>query len=127
MGIGSIPNAVLAGLTHHKDLGIHTEMFSDGVLPLVRNGNINNVKKTTHQGRIVTAFTQGTRKLYDFVDDNPLVSFFDVAYVNNTHVIAQQPNMTAINSCVELDITVRAMCRVPGDAIPLPCAPAQPV
>lgn len=78
MGIGSIPNAVLQGLTNHKDLGIHTEMFSDGILPLVENGTINNVKKTKHNGRIVTSFCSGTRRLYDFVDDNPMVLFLDV-------------------------------------------------
>ena len=93
MGIGSIPNAVLNGLTNHKDLGIHTEMFSDGILPLVEDGVITNSKKKENQGRIVTAFCSGTRKLYDFIDDNPLVRFLDVAYVNNTHVISQQPKV----------------------------------
>lgn len=75
MGIGSIPNAVLARLTNHRDLGVHTEMFSDGLLPLVRAGNITNAKKKENQGRIVTSFCSGTRALYDFIDDNPLVKF----------------------------------------------------
>ena len=73
MGIGNIPNAVLTGLTHHKNLGIHTEMFSDGVLPLIENGNITNALKNKHKGKIITGFCSGTQKLYDFIDDNPMV------------------------------------------------------
>ncbi|GAB5034287.1 acetyl-hydrolase transferase family protein [Nannochloropsis oceanica] len=105
LGIGSIPNAVLSGLTNHRDLGIHSETFSDGILPLVKAGNITNAKKKENQGRIVTAFCSGTRALYDFIDDNPMVKFLDVAYVNSSHVISKQPKMTAINSCVEIDLT----------------------
>jgi len=73
MGIGNIPNAVLAGLSHHKDLGVHTEMFSDGLLPLVENGNVTNALKKAHKGKIITGFCSGTQKLYDFIDDNPMV------------------------------------------------------
>lgn len=105
MGIGNIPNAVLSGLTHHKDLGIHTEMFSDGVLPLIENGNITNAKKPFYQGKVVTSFCSGTRRLYDFIDDNPAVLFLDVAHVNNTHIISKQHDMVAVNSCIEIDIT----------------------
>ncbi|EWM25929.1 acetyl- hydrolase transferase [Nannochloropsis gaditana] len=105
MGIGSIPNAVLARLSSHRDLGVHTEMFSDGILPLVESGVITNAKKKENQGRIVTSFCSGTRRLYDFIDDNPLVRFLDVSYVNNSHIISKQPKMTAINACVEIDIT----------------------
>lgn len=105
MGIGSIPNAVLAELGGHKDLGIHTEMFSDGVIPLVRQGVINNNAKTRHHGRIVAGFVSGSKVLYDFVDDNPGVLLLDIAYVNDTSVIRKMPRMTAINSAIEIDLT----------------------
>jgi acyl-CoA hydrolase len=105
MGIGGIPDAVLACLHNHKDLGIHTEMFSDGVLPLVEKGIITNRFKKKHPNRIVTGFVLGTRKLYDFVDDNPQVSFLDIAYVNDTSVIRSNPRVVAINSALEIDLT----------------------
>lgn len=105
MGIGAIPDAVLTCLTHHKDLGIHTEMFSDGVVPLVNSGVITNRYKENHRGKIVTSFVVGTKKVYDFVHDNPLVSFLDIDYVNDTHVIRKNPKMVAINSAIEIDIT----------------------
>jgi acyl-CoA hydrolase len=105
MGIGAIPDAVLKSLGNHKGLGIHTEMFSDGVIPLVESGVITNEHKKIRQGKIVTTFTVGTRKVYDFVDDNPNVSFMDVAYVNDTAVIRQNPKVVAINSALEIDIT----------------------
>ncbi len=105
MGIGGIPNAVLAALGGHKHLGIHTEMFSDGVLPLVHSGVVDNSQKVIHPGKLVSGFCTGTRALYDFVDDNPAVAFLDIAYVNNAAVIARNPKVTAINSAVEVDLT----------------------
>ncbi|KIC95132.1 acetyl-CoA hydrolase/transferase family protein [Flavihumibacter solisilvae] len=105
MGIGSIPDQVLQNLHGHKDLGIHTEMLSDGVLPLLENGVINNRKKKLNVGRSVTGFMLGTRKLYDFVHDNPTVRVMDISYVNDTSIIRQNPKATAINSAIEIDIT----------------------
>jgi acyl-CoA hydrolase len=105
MGIGGIPNAVLKFLHHHKNLGIHTEMFSDGILPLVQNGIINGLAKRKHPGKIVSSFAMGTRKLYDFIHDNPFVAMLDVAYVNDTSVIRKNDKVTAINSAIEIDLT----------------------
>jgi acyl-CoA hydrolase len=105
MGIGAIPDAVLSCLTNHKDLGIHTEMFSDGVIPLVESGVINNKYKKKHRGKIVTGFVIGTRKLYDFVDDNPQVVFLEIDYVNDTKIIRANPKAVAINSAIEIDLT----------------------
>jgi len=105
MGIGGIPDAVLSCLHNHKDLGIHTEMFSDGILPLVEKGVITNAYKNKHRGKIVTGFAVGTRKLYDFIDDNPQVAFLDIDYVNDTKVIRANPKVVAINSALEIDIT----------------------
>lgn len=105
MGIGSIPDAVLSCLQNHKDLGVHTEMFSDGVVDLVLRGVINNKMKKKHAGRLVTGFIMGTRKLYDFVDNNPQVLGLDIAYVNDTKIIRQNPKVHAINSAVEIDLT----------------------
>jgi acyl-CoA hydrolase len=105
MGIGSIPDAVLSCLNNHKNLGVHTEMFSDGVISLVESGVITNRYKKNHPYKLVTGFVAGTRKLYDFVDDNPQVHFLDIAYVNNPHVIQANPNVVAINSAIEIDIS----------------------
>lgn len=105
MGIGAIPDAVLSCLGNHKDLGVHTEMFSDGVLPLIESGVINNKKKTKHKDVLVSGFLLGSRKLYDFVDDNPLIRMLDIQYVNDTSVIRRLPKMTSINSAIEIDIT----------------------
>lgn len=105
MGIGHIPDAVLACLGNHKDLGIHTEMFSDGLLPLVEKGIITNAYKKKHRGKIITSFVVGTRKLYDFVDDNAMVGFLDIDYVNDTKVIRENPKAISINSAIEIDIT----------------------
>ncbi len=105
MGIGSIPNAVLAALENHKDLGIHTEMFSDGIIPLVEKGIITGKYKKRNRGKIISTFLCGSRKLYDFVDDNPLVTMMRVDYVNDTSIIRQNPKVTAINSAIEIDIT----------------------
>ena len=105
MGIGGIPNAVLQFLNNHKDIGIHTEMFSDGILPLVESGVINGRLKRIHPGKIVSAFSLGSRKLYDFIHDNPMVAMLDVAYVNDTSVIRRNNKVTAINSAVEIDLS----------------------
>jgi acyl-CoA hydrolase len=105
LGIGNIPNAVLTNLEGHKRLGIHTEMFSDGLLPLVEKGVITGEEKTLKSGRIVTCFASGTQNLYDFVDDNPIVNFKEAAYTNDTNVILQNPKVTAINSAIEIDLT----------------------
>ncbi len=105
MGIGSIPNAVLAALTGHKNLGVHTEMFSDGLIDLVESGVVNGSEKRTHPGKIVAGFVLGSRRLYDFVDDNPMVAMLDIAYVNDTAVIRRNPKVTAINSAIEVDMT----------------------
>ena len=105
MGIGGIPAAVLESLKDHKDLGVHTEMFTDAILPLVESGVINGSKKKKHPGKIVSAFALGTRKLYDFIDDNPMVAMLDVAYVNDTAVIRKNDKVTAINSAIEIDLS----------------------
>ncbi|WP_435313210.1 acetyl-CoA hydrolase/transferase family protein [Cellulophaga fucicola] len=105
MGIGNIPNAVLSNLGNHKRLGIHTEMFSDGVLPLIESGVITGEDKVVKHGKIVTCFAVGSQKLYDFVDDNPLVHFKEAAYTNDTSIIRRNPKVTAINSAIEIDIT----------------------
>jgi len=105
MGIGAIPDAVLRSLTGHKGLGVHTEMFSDGIIPLVKQGVITNEYKKIRRGKIVTTFVAGTRDLYDFVDDNPFVVFMDVTYVNDAAVIRQNPKVVAINSAIEIDLT----------------------
>jgi acyl-CoA hydrolase len=104
-GIGSIPDAVLASLTNHKQLGMHTEMFSDGIIPLVEKGVITNEHKKKHRGKIVTSFVLGSRALYDFIDDNPSVIALGIDYVNDTAVIRTNPKVTAINSAIEVDIT----------------------
>ncbi|HLP53368.1 MAG TPA: acetyl-CoA hydrolase/transferase C-terminal domain-containing protein [Chitinophagales bacterium] len=105
MGIGGIPNAVLQFLTNHKNLGVHTEMFSDGILPLVKSGVINGKLKTKHPGKIVSAFAMGTQALYNFIHDNQEVAMLDVAYVNDTSVIRKNKKVTAINSAIEIDLT----------------------
>lgn len=105
MGIGGIPNVVLNNLTNHKRLGIHTEMFSDGVLPLIEKGVITGEEKEIKTGKLVTCFAVGSPKLYDFIDDNPLVHFKEAAYTNDTAIIRQNPKVTAINSAIEIDLT----------------------
>ena len=105
MGIGAIPDAVLAALGNHEDLGVHTEMFSDGVIDLIDKGVINGENKAVHPGKLVSSFAMGTRALYDFMDDNPLVAMLDVAYVNDTATIRRNPKVTAINSAIEVDMT----------------------
>lgn len=105
MGIGAIPNAVLAALTNHKKLGVHTEMFSDGLIDLVEKGVVTGELKDKHPGTIVAGFVMGTRRLYDFIDDNPIVAMLDITYVNDTAVIRRNPKVTAINSAIEVDLT----------------------
>lgn len=104
MGIGAIPDAVLAQLSHHKDLGVHSEMFSDGLVDLVRTGAVTNRLKKICPGRIVSSFAVGTRKLFDFMDDNPFLIMKTIDFVNKEFNIAQNPKVTAINSCIEVDL-----------------------
>ncbi|MBI1766970.1 MAG: acetyl-CoA hydrolase/transferase family protein [Bacteroidetes bacterium] len=104
-GIGSVPDAVLASLTNHKELGVHTEMFSDGIIPLIEKGVITNQHKKKYRGKIASSFILGTRKLYDFVDDNASVVMLGIDYVNDTSIIRTNPKVTAINSAIEVDIT----------------------
>lgn len=105
MGIGAIPNAVLAQLGGHRDLGIHTEMFADGVLGLVEKGVITGRNKVTDKGKLVSTFLMGSQKVYDFIDDNPMVAMMDVGYTNDPYIISRNPKMTAINSAVQIDLT----------------------
>ncbi len=104
LGIGAIPDAVLSFLGDKKDLGIHSEMFSDGVLGLVDKGVINNKKKTFKKGKFIVTFLMGTKKLYDFVHDNPAVELYPVNFVNDPKVIMQNDNLVSINSCVQVDL-----------------------
>ncbi len=105
LGIGTIPDAVLHYLTDFKNLGVHTEMFSDGIIPLVEQGVIDNSRKTLHRGKIVASFVMGSKKLYDFIDNNPLVEFHPTEYVNDPFIIAQNDRMISINSAIEVDLT----------------------
>jgi 4-hydroxybutyrate CoA-transferase len=105
LGIGNIPNAVLSFLDGHKDLGIHTEMFSDGICSLYEKGIITGKYKKKHPRKIVSSFVLGTKKVYDFIDDNPEVLLLDCSYTNNPHVIAQNPKVVAVNSAIEIDLT----------------------
>jgi len=105
MGIGGIPNGVLPYLTSKKDLGIHTELFSDGIVDLVEMGVINNERKTVHPGKIIAGFLLGTERLYKFVDNNAMVELHPTHYVNDPFLIAQNDKMTAVNSAIEVDIT----------------------
>jgi len=105
MGIGTIPDAVLSMLGNHKNLGVHTEMMSDGVIDLIEKDVINNRKKKIHPNKSVTSFALGSRKLYDYVDDNPSTVFLDIDYVNNPQVIQRNPKVVAINSAIEVDLT----------------------
>jgi acetyl-CoA hydrolase len=105
MGIGSIPDAVLSFLGNKKHLGIHTEMFSDGVVKLVEEGVITNEKKTLHPGKIISSFVLGTRPVFDFIDNNPIIEFHPSHYTNDPFIIAKNDNMIAINSALEVDLT----------------------
>jgi acyl-CoA hydrolase len=105
MGIGSIPDAVLQSLGNHKDLGVHTEMCSDGIIDLFEKDVINNKYKQIHPNKTVTGFALGTKRLYDYVNDNPAFQFLDIDYVNDPHIIRRNNKMVAINSAIEIDIT----------------------
>lgn len=105
MGIGAIPNAVLAQLGGHRHLGIHTEMFADGVLSLVEKGVIDGSNKGIDKGKLVSTFLMGSQKCYDFIDDNPMVAMMDVGYTNDPYMIAKNPKTTAINSALQVDLT----------------------
>jgi acetyl-CoA hydrolase len=105
LGIGSIPDSVLACLGNKKHLGIHSEMFSDGVIKLIEEGVITNEKKTLHTGKIVSAFVLGTKILFDYIDNNPIVEFHPTHYVNDPFIIAQNKKMVAINSALQVDFT----------------------
>jgi acyl-CoA hydrolase len=105
MGVGAIPDAVLQCLSNHKDLGVHTEMFSDGLIDLIETGVVNNRYKKIHPYKTVSSFALGTRKLYDYVDDNPAFAFLDIDYVNEASVIKRNDRVVAINSAIEVDLT----------------------
>jgi acyl-CoA hydrolase len=105
LGIGTIPDAVLQQLHHCKDLGLHTEMFSDGVIDLLEKGIITNKFKKKHKRKVTTSFAIGSRKLYDYIDDNPVFEFLEADYVNDTSVIRANPKVVAINSAIEIDLT----------------------
>jgi acetyl-CoA hydrolase len=105
MGIGAIPDAVLKYLYEKKDLGIHTELFSDGIIDLVEAGVLTNARKSLHPGKIIAGFIIGTQRLYEWVDDNPLIELHPTEYVNDPFIIAQNDRMVAINSAIEIDLT----------------------
>lgn len=105
LGIGTIPDAVLKCLTNHKNLGLHTEMFSDGAIELIQNGTINNSLKKIINGFCVTSFLLGTKKLYEFANDNPIIRNKEINFVNDPRIISQNPKVAAINSAIEIDIT----------------------
>ena len=105
IGVGGIPNAVIRALADHRDLGLHTEAMTDGALPLIQKGVINNTRKKVMPGKSVASLALGSRHLYDYLDHNPDVVFKDVAWTNNPAIIGQNPNVASINSCLEIDLT----------------------
>jgi acyl CoA:acetate/3-ketoacid CoA transferase beta subunit/GNAT superfamily N-acetyltransferase len=105
VGIGRIPQALLGFLREKKDIGIHTEMITDGIMDLVECGAVNGLRKKVDRGKIVASFALGTRKLYDYIDNNPVFAFHPTEYVNNPYVISQQEKMVAINMALEIDLT----------------------
>jgi acyl-CoA hydrolase len=105
MGIGGIPDAVWSFLEGHRNLGVHTEMFSDRIIPLIESGAINGERKTIHTGKVVASFVLGTRKLFDFIGNNPVIEFHPSEYVNDPFVISQNARMVAINSALQIDLT----------------------
>lgn len=105
LGIGAIPDAVLQCLKDHKNLGIHTEMFTDGVMHMLRSGVINGSKKNLNPGKVVTTLISGSKELYEFLDHNPDIELYPVDYTNDPFIIGQQDNMVSINSCIEIDLT----------------------
>jgi 4-hydroxybutyrate CoA-transferase len=117
IGIGGIPDAVLARLGNHHDLGVHTEMFSDGLIPLIEGGVVTNRDKLVHPGRTVTSFVNGSRRLYDFIDDNPTIEFHSCDRTNDTSLIRKNPKVTAINSAIEVDLSGQVCADSIGPAI----------
>lgn len=105
LGVGTIPNAVLSRLTNHKDIGVHSEMFSDGVIDLILSDVINGNYKAVDRGRALATFVMGSKRLYDYVDDNPFIEMRPSDYVNDVSIIRQNPKMVAINSAIEVDLT----------------------
>jgi acyl-CoA hydrolase len=105
MGIGAIPNGVLAALSGHKHLGVHTEMFSDGLLELIERGVVDGEAKNYHTGKVVTSFIMGSERLYRFVHDNPMIEMHPVSFTNDPVIIARNNKMVAINSAIEIDLT----------------------
>lgn len=117
MGIGGIPECVLASLKDHRHLGVHTEMFSDGLMPLLECGAVDNSKKVVHAGKTVTSFVNGSEKLFNFVDDDPSILFLESDYVNRSANIARNPKVIAINSAVEVDLTGQVVADSVGHRI----------
>jgi 4-hydroxybutyrate CoA-transferase len=117
IGIGGIPDAVLHFLRDRKHLGVHTEMFSDGMVELVEQGIVTNEKKTLHPGKIVASFVLGTRPLFDFIHNNPIIEFHPSDYVNDPFVIAQNERMVSVNSAIQVDLTGQVCADSIGDAI----------
>ena len=115
VGVGALPDATVAALRDHHRLGIHSEMISDGIVDLVERGVVTGECKRVHAGKVVATFALGSRKLYDFIDDNPLVQMLDVGYVNDTAVIRRNPKVTAINSALEVDLTGQVCADSIGD------------
>ncbi len=115
IGIGAIPQATVAALADHHRLGIHTEMISDGIVELVEKGVVTGESKRVHPGKIVAGFALGSKKLYEFMDDNPAVAMLDMAYINDVEVIRRNPKVTAINSAIEIDITGQVCADSIGD------------
>ena len=105
MGIGALPNALAAQLKDHRDLGVHTEMFADGILRLIRSGVVNGANKKIDRGQVVASFLLGSQDVYSFIDHNPVVAMRDIKYTNDPWIIAQNPLMMAINSATEVDLT----------------------
>jgi acyl-CoA hydrolase len=105
VGIGAIPNAILARLKNKNELGVHTETFSDGLIPLLEGGVVTNRRKAIHPGRTVTSFVRGTRRLFDFVNDNPLVEFHPCDRTNDTNLLRKLDNLAAVNSAIQIDLT----------------------
>ena len=117
LGIGAMADATLQALSGHHRLGIHTEMLSDGVVDLVEKGVVTGEMKRVHPGKIVAGFALGTRRLYDFLDDNPAVQMLDIAYVNDPEVIRRNPRVTAVNSALEIDLTGQVCADSIGEAL----------
>jgi acyl-CoA hydrolase len=116
-GIGGIPDAVLGLLGNHRDLGVHTEMFSDGVIDLIQAGVINNERKTIHPHKVISGFVLGTKRLFDFIHDNPIFEFHPTHYANDPFIIAQNDRMVAINSAIEVDITGQVCADSMGEVL----------